>query len=227
MAHYALIPAFNEEENIKEVILRLRKHQNVNIIVVDDGSTDSTPKIVKKLGIVLLRHEINKGKGEAIKTGFEYILKKHPEAKYVVLIDADMQYFPEEVSKILKPLEEGEADYVTGYRFPNQIPYANRIGNFGFRLFFNLLFGTRLKDTNCGYVGMTKETMRKIKNIHGGYIIENSMLRDVAKNRLRIKQVPVKVVYGKRKIRKFARMFFGVLIFIFIEGLKFRLGIES
>jgi glycosyltransferase involved in cell wall biosynthesis len=227
MTHYALIPAFNEEENIEEVILRLRRHKNVNIIVIDDGSTDSTPEIVKKLGTILVRHEINKGKGEAIKTGFKYILKNHPEAKYVVLIDADMQYFPEEADKILKPLEEGEADYVTGYRIPKSIPYANRIGNFGWRVLFNLFFGTNLKDTNCGYVGMTKEAMKKIKNIHGGYIIENTMLRDAVKNKLRIKQVPVKVIYRQRKIRKFARMFFGVLIFIIIEGLKFRIGIES
>jgi glycosyltransferase involved in cell wall biosynthesis len=227
MTHYALIPAFNEEENIEEVILRLRKHKDVNIIVIDDGSTDSTPEIVKKLGIILVRHETNRGKGEAIKTGFEYILKNHPEAKYIVLIDADMQYFPEDAAKILKPLEEAEADYVTGYRIPKEIPYANRIGNFGWRFLFNLLFGTNLKDTNCGYVGLTKEAVKKIKNIHGGYIIENSMLRDAIKSKLRIKQVPVKVVYKQRKIRKFARMFFGVSIFIFFEGLRFRLGIES
>jgi glycosyltransferase involved in cell wall biosynthesis len=227
MTHYALIAAFNEEENIEEVILRLRKHKNVNIIVIDDGSTDSTPEIVKKLGAILVRHETNRGKGEAIKTGFDYILENRPEAKYVVLIDADMQYFPEDADKILKPLEEGEADYVIGYRKPNEIPYANRLGNFGWKLFFNLLFNTNLKDTNCGYVGMTKEAMKKIRNIHGGYIIENTMLRDAIKNNLKIKQVPVRVVYKQRKIRKFARMFFGVLIFIVVEGLKFRLGIES
>lgn len=227
MTHYAIIPAFNEEENIEEVILRLKKHENVSIIVIDDGSTDSTPEIVKRLGVILVRHEMNKGKGEAIKTGFGYILKNYPKAKYIVLIDADMQYSPDDVGGILEPLEEDEADYVTGYRIPKEIPYANRIGNFGWRILFNILFGTRLKDTNCGYVGMTKEAMKKIKNIHGGYIIENSMLRDAIKAKLRIKQVPVKVVYGKRKVGKFAKMFFGILIFILVEGMRFRLGIES
>ena len=227
MTHYALIPAFNEGKNIKEVITRLKKYKKVKIIVIDDGSTDSTPEIVKKLGTILIRHETNKGKGEAIKTGFQHILNNHPEAKYIILIDADMQYSPEDVGRILKPLEEGEADYVTGYRTPKDVPYANRIGNFGWRILFNLLFGSNLKDTNCGYVGMTKEAMKKLKNVHGGYIIENSMFRDAIKNKLRIKQVPIKVVYKKRKIRKFAKMFFGVSIFIFIEGLKFRLGIES
>jgi len=226
MANFALVPAFNEEDNIKELITRLKK-LDIKIIVIDDGSTDSTPEIVKKLGVILLRHEKNKGKGEAIKTGFKYILQKHPEAKFVVLVDADMQYLPEDVGKILKPLEEGEADFVTGYRNPGEIPYANRIGNFGWRVLFNFLFGTKLKDTNCGFVGMTRNAIKKIKNIHGGYIIENTMLRDAVKNRLRIKQVPVKVVYGRRRVGKFAKMFFGVSIFIIVEGIKFRLGIES
>ena len=226
MTNYALVPAFNEEKNIKELIRRLKK-QNVKIIVVDDGSTDSTSSIAKKLGVTLLRHEKNKGKGETIKTGFNYLLKNHSDAKLIVLVDADMQYLPEDVGKILKPLEDGEADFVTGYRNPKSVPYANRIGNFGWRVLFNLLFGTKLKDTNCGYVGMTKEAMKKIKNIHGGYIIENTMLRDAVKNKLRIKQVPVEVVYGKRRVGKFAKMFFGVLIFIIVEGMKFRFGIES
>ena len=227
MTSYALIPAFNEQENIKEVITRLRKHRDIKIIVIDDGSRDSTPEIVKKLGVTLVRHEKNKGKGEAIKTGFQYISKKHPNAEYIFLIDADMQYPPEEVEKIFDPLDKGEADYVTGCRIPNQVPYANRMGNFGWRILFNLFFGTKLKDTNCGFVGMTREAMKKIKNIHGGYIIENSMLRDIVVSKLRIKQVPVRVVYGKRKVTKFAKMFFGVMIFIFVEGMKFRLGIKS
>jgi glycosyltransferase involved in cell wall biosynthesis len=227
MTHYALIPAFNEEENIEEVILRLRKHKDVNIIVIDDGSTDSTPEIVKKLGIVLVRHETNRGKGEAIKTGFKYVLKNCPKASHVVLIDADMQYMPGEVSKILRPLEEGKADVVTGYRNPRDIPHANKIGNFVWRTLFNLFFGTNFKDTNCGYMGFTIGAVKKIKNIHGGYIIENSILAEAVRNNLKVKQVPVKVVYGKRKIGKFARMFFGVMIFILTEGFKFRLGIKS
>jgi glycosyltransferase involved in cell wall biosynthesis len=219
----ALVPAYNEEGTIKEVISRL-KRIGLKSVVIDDCSIDKTFELAKRAGAVVLRHERNKGKGEAIKTGFEYVSKKYPRARYIVLIDADMQYLPEDADKILKPLEENEADYVTGYRIPRDIPYANRIGNFGWRVLFNLLFGTNFKDTNCGYIGMTKKAMKKIKNIHGGYIIENSMLRDAVKNKLRIKQVPVKVVYGKRKIKKFAKMFFGVLVFILLEGIKYRLG---
>jgi len=224
---YALIPAFNEEETIEEVILRLKKHIDVEVIVVDDGSSDATPEIVKKLGHTLVRHETNKGKGEAINTGFKYIVKNYPKAKYVVIIDADLQYRPEDAYKLLEPLEKGEADIVTGFRDPKNIPYANRFGNFIWRFTFNLLFGTHFKDTNCGYMAFTTDAVKKIKKVHGGYIIENSILAQSVKSGLRVKQVDVKVLYGKRKITKFARMAFGVIIFIVIEGLKFRLGLKD
>ena len=221
MKECALIPAFNEEKNIKEVISHLKK-LNLISIVVDDGSKDRTYEFSKKAGAVVLRHETNKGKGEAIKTGFDYILKNHPEIKYVVLIDADLQYDPAETTKLLTPLKNGEADFIMGYRTQKKIPYANRIGNFGWRVLFNFFFKTKFKDTNCGYMAFTKKAIIKTK-IHGGYIIENSILIGTVKNGLRTTQVPVDVVYGKRKVPKFAKMFFGVLFFIVKEGLKYRL----
>jgi len=227
MTYFALIPAFNEEKNIQEVILRLKKSPKINSIVVDDGSTDSTAKLVKELGVTIIKHETNKGKGEAIKTGFNYILKNHPETKYVVLIDADMQYLPEEVERILEPLENNEAEFVMGYRNWRTVPFRHKLGNFVWRTLFNFLFETNLKDTNCGYMGFTKDVMKKIKRLYGGYIIENTMLVEVLKNNVKIKQVPVTVVYKhKSKISHGIRMVVGILIFIFIEGLKYRLGIK-
>jgi len=229
MTHYALVPAFNEEENIREVILRLRKHANVSIMVVDDGSTDKTPRVVKKLGTVLVRHETNKGKGEAINSGFEYILKNCPQAKYVVVIDADMQYLPEEAMKLLKPLEDGKADFVTGYRDWSEVPFRHRLGNFVWRKFFNILFGTDFKDTNCGYIALTRDAMKKVKRaLHGGYIIENSVFIEAIKNNFRIKQVPVTVVYKRKSgVVRGIRIVLGVFIFILMEGFKFRLGIKG
>ena len=229
MTHYALVPAFNEERNIKEVILRLKKHKNVNVIVVDDGSTDATPRIVRNLGTVLVRHETNKGKGEALSSGFNYILKNCPKAKFVVVIDADMQYLPEEAMRLLKPLEEGKADFVSGYRNWSEVPLRHRLGNFVWRRFFNILFGTDFKDTNCGYISLTRDAMKKIKkSIRGGYNIENSIFIGAIKSRLRIKQVPVTVIYReKSKVPRGISIVLGVFIFIISEGLKFRLGIKD
>jgi hypothetical protein len=81
-----------------------------------------------------------------------------------------------------------------------------------------------MKDTNCGFIGLTRNVIKKIEKVHGGYIIENSMLRDAVKNNLRVKQVPVTVIYRKKRTLHFARMFFGILIFIIVEGIKYKLS---
>ena len=223
-----LVPAFNEEKNIREVITRLKKFPKLKTIVVDDGSTDSTAEIVEIMGITLVRNLKNIGKAEAIREGFNYISEKHPQARYVVLLDADMQYYPEDVDKLLKPLEDGEADFVTGYRDWSTVPFRHRLGNFVWKTTFNLLFGTNFKDTNCGYMALTNRTMRIMNKIlHGGYILENAMFIEAVKRKLRIRQVPVRVVYNeKRDVKSGVRVVGGLLFFILEEGFKYRLGIK-
>jgi glycosyltransferase involved in cell wall biosynthesis len=164
------------------------------------------------------------GKGEALKTGFNYVLKNMSKVKYVVVIDADMQYSPEEAVRILKPLQEEKVDFVVGYRNWRIVPFFNKFGNFIWRILFNFFFNTNFKDTNCGFIGLKKNAIEKIKKIYGGYIIENAILRDVVKNDLKFKQVPVNVKYRKTNVSHFARMFFGILIFIITEGMKYRLS---
>lgn len=224
MKPVALIPAYNEEKTIKKVISEVKQIGLIPVIV-DDGSTDRTYEIVKKMNVLVVKHGENKGKGEALNTGFKYVLKNFPSVEFVVMIDADMQYSPRESIKLLKPLESGEADFIMGFRQWKNVPYANRIGNFGWKVLFNLFFSTDLRDTNCGFIALNKKAIKKIGKVYGGYIIENSMLIHAIKKKLRVKQVPVNVRYsGRRRIPKFARMFFGILTFILIRGLKYRLS---
>jgi len=227
MKSIALIPAFNEEKTIKEVISEL-KNVNLNCLVIDDGSTDRTSKIAQKSNAIVVRHNENKGKGEALRTGFEYILKNLHDIESLVIVDADLQYYAKESIKLLKPLEEKEADFVMGYRNWRTVPFKNRLGNFVWRTTFNLLFKTKLKDTNCGFMALSRGAISKMKRAYGGYIIENMMLIDALKNKLKIKQVPVSVKYkikhSKRNIIIGIRIVLGCLIFIFNEGIKYRLG---
>ncbi len=215
-----LFPAYNEEKNIRGVIKDAKKVlPNATIVVVDDGSTDRTYELAKKEKVIVLRHFVNKGKGEALKTGLDFF--RRAGVSYVIVADADRQYSIKDATKFLGALKN--ADLVTGYRIPSDVPYANRMGNFIWRLLFNFFFDVKLKDSNCGYIGFNKKALRKIKDIHGGYIIENAILADAIRKKLKISQVPVKVKYRKRRIVKFARMFFGVLFFIVKEGMKYRL----
>lgn len=224
MKAIALIPAYNEEKTIKKIISEIKKI-GLTPLVVDDGSTDRTSEIVKNMNVSVIGHKKNRGKGVALNTGFKHVLKIFSDVKFVVIVDADMQYSPKESIKLLKPLESGEADLVMGFREWKAVPYANRIGNFGWRVLFNLFFGTNLRDTNCGFIALTKKAIKKIGKVRGGYIIENSMLIHALKKKLRVKQVFVNVKYRRRRhVPKFARMFFGVLTFILIEGFKYRLS---
>jgi glycosyltransferase involved in cell wall biosynthesis len=226
MADFALIPAYNEEDNIEEVLRRLKKVNHIIPLVVDDGSTDRTAELARKNGAIVIRFPKNRGKGEALKTGFEYI-SKHKNARYIVLVDSDLQFFPEESIKILKALRKG-ANFVIGYRNFSKIPLANRMGNHIWIFTFNLLFGSDIKDANSGFIGMDIKTIKLIKgHVGGGYIIDNGLRAAVVRHKLKIKHVPVTIVYGrKRDIKRFARMFFGNFYFIVKEGLKYRLGLD-
>lgn len=223
-----LLPAYNEEKNIQIVLRDVKKYiPDSKIVVVDDGSEDRTNELASQAGVTVLKHEANKGKGEALNTGFDYFLKKQPEIDVVIIADADRQYSIDEIVKVLEPLQKGEADFVMGYRNWRKVPYANAMGNFIWRILFNFFFKTNLKDTNCGYIGLTKKTIKTIGKFYGGYIIENAMLRDALKNGIRIKQVPVIVKYKKgnmSNLSHFSRMFFGILYFIIVEGINYRLG---
>jgi glycosyltransferase involved in cell wall biosynthesis len=224
MKAIALIPAYNEEKTIKKVI---SETENAGLvpIVIDDGSTDKTYENAKKMNIVVIKHSENRGKGEALKTGFNFILKNLPKIRNVVIVDADMQYSPKDSIKILDPLIKGGTDFVMGCRDWSTVPLRHNLGNCVWRGIFNLFFGTKLKDTNCGYMGLSRKAMKKIRRIHGGYIIENMMLVEALKHKLRIKQVSVSVTYkDKRDIFSGLRMGLGVLVFIIVEGIKYRFG---
>lgn len=225
MSNYVLIPAYNEEKNIADVI-RETKKLRIKPIVIDDGSTDKTYEISKKNGAITLRSVSNKGKGEALNLGFNYISKKHPDMKNLVIIDADMQYNPSETIKMIKELDKNEADVIMGYRDWGQVPFLHKLGNFVWRTTFNIFFGTSLKDTNCGLMVFNKKSVSKLKNrILGGYIVDNSILIGALKNNLRIKQVPVKVHYHRKSgVGRGIKIVGGVLLYIIKEGLKYRLG---
>ncbi len=224
MSRFVIIPAYNEEKNIEEV-LKAVNELSVKPIVVDDGSNDNTFKICNNNGAIAIRHETNKGKGEAVKSGIEYLLENHPEFTHLVLMDADMQYHPKEILKIFDTLENNNLDFVMGHRDWKETPFRHQLGNLVWRNAFNIIFNTKFKDTNCGLMGFNRNAVEKIKDhILGGYIVENSILIGAIKNNLKIEQVPVKVDYHKKsKIGRGVRMVLGVLLYILKEGLRYRL----
>jgi glycosyltransferase involved in cell wall biosynthesis len=148
-----LVPALNEEDTIGEVVERLLKLPlSVQVIVIDDGSSDRTPEILAGFGdrILVLRKERREGKGAAIRHALP-----HAKGKAVIIQDADLEYFPEEIPKLVQPILEGRASVVYGNRFANGLPKGmalpNKIVNKLLSWAVRLLYFRRLQDEATCY----------------------------------------------------------------------------
>ncbi len=191
MSEYIVIAAFNEEKHIQKV-LRETKRLCENIIVVDDGSSDATYEIAKKEGVIALHHVINLGKGAAIKTGCDYALKEG--AKTIILMDADGQHEPEDIPRFLKALEK--RDIVFGYRkLSKDMPRVYRLGNFSINLMSQVLFGIKIKDTQCGFRAMTARAYRMVRWEATDYSMESEMIANAGKHNLRYSEIGIKTQY--------------------------------
>ena len=129
MKVFALIPALNAEKSIGDVVHDC-KQQLETVIVIDDGSTDRTGDVARANGAIVLRHDVNQGKGASLKTGFKYAIENNYDG--VITLDADGQHLPSEIPKILAAAEENAGDLVIGGRshlFDHMLPrrrMANR-----------------------------------------------------------------------------------------------------
>lgn len=157
-----IVPVFNEATTIQEVVARIRAVPlDKEIIVVDDGSTDHTFAMLEEVAgpdLKVIRHERNQGKGMAIRTALP-----HVTAEAVVIQDADLEYMPEELPLLLKPVEEGRADVVYGSRFMGSIDgmrLANYLANKMLAWMATLLFGSRLTDEATCYKLFRTEVIR-------------------------------------------------------------------
>ena len=190
---FAVIPAYNEEKHIAEVIEKTKKYISAErIIVVDDGSKDATYNAALKTGVTAIRHIVNLGKGAALKTGCDYAVKKG--ACEIIALDSDLQHNPAEIPNFTKALKE--ADMVFGYRTPDKrMPLVLKFGNWFIGTAIKTLFRISIKDTQCGYRAFTKETYEKIRWTASDYSVESEMIALVGKNKLRYRQIPIETIY--------------------------------
>ncbi len=189
---FAVIPAYNEEKTVAEVVKKARQHV-AKVIVVDDGSKDNTLNKAKKAKADVLMHVVNLGKGAALKTGCDYAAKLG--AKAIVTLDADRQHEPSEIPRLIKSLEE--ADIVFTYRKIDYhtMPLIKKIGNKFINASIRAMFGINVFDTQCGYRAFTAEAYRKIRWTSSDYSVETEMIARTGKNKLRFRQLPIKTIY--------------------------------
>ena len=191
---WVVIAAYNEEKHIGAVIDNVKKFCS-NIIVVDDGSRDKTFQIAKSNGVIALNHIVNMGKGAAVKTGCDFALKK--VAGSVILVDADGQHDPKDIPSFLKALEG--KDIVFGYRkFTKKMPFVFRFGNRFINNITKMLYGIKLRDTQCGYRALTAKAYKKVRWNANDYAMESEMIANAGKHKLKYEQVPIETIYSSK-----------------------------
>lgn len=158
-----LVPAYNENKTIENVLERILNQNVDDVIVIDDGSNDGTAKIVEELGIKILRNEKNYGKGYSLRKGFEYILNNFNLNDITITIDADNQHSPEDIPRFVKKIEEGY-DVVIGIRDFQNYPFKKRFGNIALSIISSILANYRFHDIMCGFQGIKNYVIRDILN---------------------------------------------------------------
>ncbi|MBW3015186.1 glycosyltransferase family 2 protein [Candidatus Woesearchaeota archaeon] len=209
MKTFVIIPAYNEERFIQDLVRETKKHTDY-IIVVDDGSSDLTYERAEDADLVL-RHPVNMGKGLAMSTGMHAALERG--AKIIIFMDADGQHDPKDINKLVSKLENEKLDLVTGIREFNQnMPFIFRFGNTSLVRIFNFLFKSNVSDLSNGYRAMTYEAAQKIRWQSPGYGVETEMLANAAKHNLKIGEIPIETKYLDSY--KGTTVFDGIKIFI-------------
>ncbi len=190
---FIVIPAFNEAKRIGKVLEDV-KSISLPVIVVDDGSNDSTFEQIKKHRVIALRHRVNLGKGAAIKTGCEAAFSLGAEA--IIMMDSDGQHKAEDLPKFLEKIEGGKVDIVFGSRNMNMgVPLVRFMGNKMASVLISFLFGVYISDLICGYRALTKKAYDVMKLKSSDYGIETEMVVKAAKYKLRYCEIPVETIY--------------------------------
>jgi len=191
-----LIPAYNEEATIGEVLARIGAlGLDAQVVVVDDGSSDRTAEIATEHGATVIR-QANSGKGAAIRTAIAAI-----DGEIAVIQDADMEYDPAEVPELIQPIVRGVADVVYGSRLRGgraQRAYLfwHLVGNRFLSLLTSLLYNTTLSDMETGYKAFRADVLRSLDLRENRFGIEPEITGKICKRKLRVYELPISY-YGR------------------------------
>ncbi|MDE2939371.1 MAG: lysylphosphatidylglycerol synthase domain-containing protein [Chloroflexota bacterium] len=194
-----IIPAYNEAENLPETLGRIpwQRVPNLKVIVVDDGSTDSTASVAQDHGAdVVISHSRNRGLGAALRTGLA--AANELDARAAVYLDADGEYPPEQIPDLLEPVLQGEVDYVLGSRYLGKREGQRTVrllGNLAFTGLLCLATGRRITDGQTGFRAFSRRALECAEIIHD-YNYAQVLTLDLLKKGMRMREVPI--TYSRR-----------------------------
>lgn len=190
----AIIPAYNEEKALADVIGKTLEHVD-EVIVVDDGSSDKTSEVAIGAGARVIKHSVNLGKGEALQSGFKAI----GNDSIIITIDGDGQHNPSEIPDLVRPIIEDGADLVNGSRYMNgpeeNTPAYRRVGQKVLDIATNISAGTKVTDSQSGFRAFSSKSKNVFRFKDTGFGIESEMLVDASEAGLKIVEVPITVRY--------------------------------
>ncbi len=192
----AVIPAFNEAPHVADVARRTRL-QLEHVLVVDDGSHDATAEQAHSAGVEVLVHKQNRGKGESIKAGLRHWLER--EMDYVVLLDADGQHLPEEISRFLAAAAQNpEVKMFVGSRMNDvaAMPLLRRAVNRYMSRTISRVCGQTIPDTQCGFRMLHRDVVQEILGGANRFDYETEMLLIASRKGYRVIAVPITTVYS-------------------------------
>ena len=217
-----VIPVFNEESTIGDIITRTRNtlekmNQPYEVLVIDDGSVDKSLEISKDKGAEVFK-ETHQGKGRAIRYGF-----RRAKGNIIVTLDSDGSHQPEEIPLVLESIIEGEADLSIGSRFLNnqanhaKIPRINRVGNKMFNGLIRFLTGSRISDSQSGFKAIRASILERMELSSKGYEVESELLIKALKLGARVTEIPISFeqrTVGKSKLDPYkdgARILYSII----------------
>ena len=190
------IPAFNEEKNIASIIMKLKKVTD-HIIVCNDGSTDMTEEISKKLDVVVINHSRNMGYGSAIRSIF--LKAKELQADILVTFDADGQHRVEDIQSVTQPIIDNKADIVIGSRFlenKSDIPEYRKFGIKVITKITNSSLKEKLTDSQSGFRAYSKNVLKDVTPSESGMGVSTEILIKASNASHKIAEVPITIMYG-------------------------------
>ena len=219
MKIWILIPAYNESIKIGKLLDEL-KEKHLSILVVDDGSTDKTYSIAQSKADIVLRNEMNSGKGLAIKKGIALLLQKN-DWDYVITMDADNQHSPFDLDSFLQEANAHQA-FVIGNRMinPHDMPFLRLVTNRIMSWVISRIAGQYIPDSQCGFRLISRDVLKRVDIKTDKFEIESEILIKAAQNNFYVKSIPIHSIYFKSHSSKIHPLFDTIRFIKFIAGLK-------
>jgi len=197
----AVIPAFNEERHVADVVRSTSRVADC-VVVVNDGSTDQTREMAERAGALVISHMTNRGLGGALRTGIRAALASGAHA--IVTLDSDGQHDPDDIPRLVAPIETDSADFVIGCRLidPTGMPLTRRIANRLADTTTCWILGARLKDTQSGFRAFSRRAAEALTIRSSRMEVSSEIAVQMARKGMRIAHIPIAAKYSAYSLSK-------------------------